>query len=315
MGIVRLIVGMRCGAMVLIVAAGAVLAEESTISQGESNAEGFLVHRVESPLQAGPTAIRVLLPDRTETGVRYPVLYVLPVEAGDGRRYGDGLVECRHCDPQSIWSHLRGTTFSDLPWYADHPSDPGIRQESYLLNVIVPFVDQTYPTIAEPKGRWLVGFSKSGWGAFSLLLRHLDTFGKAAAWDAPLMKERPDQFGMGPIFGTQENFERYEIAELLKREAVHLHNGARLVHLGYGNFRDHHEQCEKLLTELHVSHRYADGPQAGAPVAQRMAASSCRDARQAELNRVSRFVEVLIGDRHALECGGLAPLSFSIRPI
>ena len=29
----------------------------------------------------------------------------------------------------------------------------------------------------------------------------------------------------------------------------------------------------------------------------------------------SRFVEVLIGGRHALECGGLAPLSFSIRPI
>ena len=223
--------------------------------------KGFWFIGVESQLQAGPTAIRVLLPDNTETGVRYPVLYVLPVEAGDGSRYGDGLVECRRSDLHNRYGVICvAPTFSDLPWYADHPSDPGIRQESYLLNVIVPFVDQTYPTIAEPKGRWLVGFSKSGWGAFSLLLRHLDTFGKAAAWDAPLMKERPDQFGMGPIFGTQENFERYEIAELLKREAVHLRGEARLFHLGYGNFRDHHEQCEKLLTELQVSHRYADGP-------------------------------------------------------
>ena len=42
--------------------------------------------------------IRVLLPDITETGVRCPVLYVLPVEAGDGSRYGDGLAECRRSD-------------------------------------------------------------------------------------------------------------------------------------------------------------------------------------------------------------------------
>ena len=34
----------------------------------------------------------------------------------------------------------------------------------------------------------------------------------------------------------------------------------------------------------------------------------------AKLNRVSRFVEVLIGGRHALECGGLAPLWISNWP-
>ena len=51
-----------------------------------------------------------------------------------------------------------------------------------------------------------IGFSKSGWGAFSLLLRHPEVFGRAAAWDAPLMLEQPNRYGMGAVFGSQENF-------------------------------------------------------------------------------------------------------------
>jgi len=126
--------------------------------------------------------------------------------------------------------------------------------------VVVPFVEANYPTIKDQNGRLLVGFSKSGWGAFSLLLRHPHTFAKAAAWDAPLMKEKPDQFGMGPIFGTQENFEQYQISRLLKQQAPKLRDQVRLIHIGYGNFREHHERVEKLLTELNINHQYKDGP-------------------------------------------------------
>jgi len=244
-----------------MVAAAAVAGEAAPPAAAERNADGFLVHRLESSLQAGATTVRVLLPDRMKPERRYPVLYVLPVEAGDGRRYGDGLVECKGRDLQNRHEVICvAPTFAHLPWFADHSSDPQLKQETYFVTTVVPLVDRTYPTIAESRGRWLVGFSKSGWGAFSLLLRHPDTFDRAAAWDAPLMKQRPDQFGMAPIFGTQENFEHYRIAGLLKREAVRFREGPRIFHLGYGNFRDHHEQWEELLAELQVSHHYRDGP-------------------------------------------------------
>ena len=88
-------------------------------------------------------------------------------------------------------------TFSHLPWYADHPTDPDIRQESYLLEVVIPFIEANYPARADRRGRLLLGFSKSGWGAYSLLLRHPDVFGKAAAWDAPLMMSEPGKYGSG----------------------------------------------------------------------------------------------------------------------
>lgn len=252
---------MRLLIALLTLAVGVAVSEDAEIAHAERNDQGFLVHRVESSLQAGPTTIRVLLPEPMEAGKRYPVLYVLPVEAGDGRRYGDGLAECKSHDLHNKHRIICvAPTFTGLPWYADHPSDSGIQQETYFLKVVVLFVDKTYPTIAKREGRLLVGFSKSGWGAFSLILRHPDTFGKAAAWDAPLMKNKPDQFGMGSIFGTQENFEQYQVSRLLEKQASQFRHEARLIHLGFDNFRDHHERAEALMKKVEVAREYRDGP-------------------------------------------------------
>lgn len=232
-----------------------------SISEAERDPHGFLVHMVRSEYQTGPTKVKVLLPDRLTEGERYRVLYVLPVEAGDGTRWGDGLLEV-----QRDGLHNRHDlicvfpTFSHLPWYADHPADPGIRQETYLLRVVVPFVDREYPAIARPEGRLLVGFSKSGWGAFSLLMRNPQVFGKAAAWDAPLAERSPSRFGMGPIFGTQENFDRYCISTLLGERAEALGPACRLVLTGYGNFRSAHVEIHEQLEAAGIPHVYRDGP-------------------------------------------------------
>jgi len=223
--------------------------------------DGTLVHSVVSPYQAGRTEIRVLLPDRLEPGRRYPVVYVLPVEAGREHHYGDGLAEVRRLD---LHNQLRAIfvapTFAQLPWYADHLSDPAIRQESHFLKVVVPFVEEHYPARRERAGRLLLGFSKSGWGAWSLLLRHPDVFDKAAAWDAPLMLDKPGPYGSGPIFGTHENFEAYQVTKLLERRLPDLRDRPRLILLGYGNFRDQHETAHDILVDLKIRHVYADGP-------------------------------------------------------
>jgi WD40 repeat protein len=202
-----------------------------------------------------------LLPDKLEPAKRYPVIFVLPVEAGAESRFGDGL---REVQKRNLHNTLQvifvAPTFSHLPWYADHPTDRAIQQETYFLKVVVPFVTKTYPALPAPNGRLLLGFSKSGWGAFSLLLRHPEVFGKAAAWDAPLMMNRPDRFGMADIFGTQANFEKYQIAKLLEAHADKFAKEQRLLLTGYGNFRDHHAQVHARMTELKIAHAYRDGP-------------------------------------------------------
>lgn len=242
-------------------------ADAAQVSDSVIDEHGFRVHRVTSEFQAGETLIRILLPEKLEANERLKVLYLLPVEANTEHRYGDGLLEAKKLDLSNKHRLICvAPTFSHLPWYADHPTDKTIFQETYFLKVVVPTIERLYPALAKRDDRLLVGFSKSGYGAWSLLLRHPDLFAKAAAWDAPLMKTAPDQFGMGPIYGTPENFEHYRLENLLRDRAEKLRPktgeqpAGRLVHLGYGSFRDHHQRAEALLNELQIPHSYANGP-------------------------------------------------------
>ena len=232
------------------------------ISTAEVAANGERVHRVQSQWQAGETLVRVLLPTQLDDSKKHRVLFVLPVEAGVERHYGDGLDEIRRLDLHNRYRLICvAPTFSHLPWFADHPTDPMIRQESYLLRTVLPLIEERYPVSRERSGRLLLGFSKSGWGAFSLLLRNPDVFEKAVAWDAPLMMPEPGKYGSGPIFGSAENFRAYQLTELVRRQAKQLGPSPRLVHLGYDNFRAEHVGFEALLNELNVPHVYQSGPQ------------------------------------------------------
>ena len=222
---------------------------------------GFQLHTVRSPYQAGTTKIRVLLPDAFDKSRRYRVLYVLPVEALDGKRWGNGLKTIRKAGLHNRHNLVCvAPTFSHLPWYADHPSDPMIRQESYLTRVVLPFVEKNYPAIPGRAGRLLVGFSKSGWGAFTLLLRNPELFAAAAAFDAPLALDRPGPYGSGPIFGSRENFEKYRVERLLKENAGRLGSSKRLALLGhFVNFRKQHEKARSWMNSLKIQHHWHKG--------------------------------------------------------
>src|SRR5262245_66219206 len=110
------------------------------ISPAISDADGALSHTVVSPYQAGETKIHVLLPREKSRGTDVRVLYVLPVEPQDGQQCGDPFAELHKLDVQNKHRLICvKPTFSHAPWYADHPSDPCIRQETHFLTVVVPF--------------------------------------------------------------------------------------------------------------------------------------------------------------------------------
>lgn len=219
-----------------------------------------LTRKIDSRRQAGPTQVRILQPDRIDPNRRYRVVYVLPVEAGDGNRYGDGLEEIRrkglHNEHDVI---CVAPTFHHLPWYADHPTDPRIAQEKYFLEDVLPLVEKELPVKKERAGRLLLGFSKSGFGAFTLLLRNPQTFERAVAWDAPLAMTDRNRFGAAPIYGSDENFARYQIFPLLDRNAESLSEApARLALAGWSNFHDDHLATHAALERLKIPHAYRD---------------------------------------------------------
>ncbi len=239
----------------------ATLSADAKVAPATTDDDGFLAHPVESPFQAGKTLIRVLLPNPLSADRRYPVVYVLPVENHLGKLYGDGLAEVKklelHKKHQALFV---APTFSHTPWFADHATDPAIRQESYFLQVVVPYIDKTYPVVAEAKGRLLLGFSKSGWGAWSLLVRHPETFGRAAAWDSPIRMPNVDKYGTEAIFGTQENFEKYRLTDALRKQASALGEDKRLILMGFTPSPHDPVKTHELLDELKIPHEYQNGP-------------------------------------------------------
>ncbi len=273
-----MLVALACASTLLAAKAAQQPAEESkpdppavVIADAPRGQYGEQVLRVESPYQAGPTEIRVLGPDRIDAGRRYPVVYVLPVEPRGQSRYGDGLREVKRCDlANKHEAFFVAPTFAQVPWYADHPRDPQIRQETHFVSVVVPAVEERYPVQRRAEGRLLLGFSKSGYGAVSLLLRHPDLFGKAAAFDAPLMQQKPDRYQMSDVFADDAGFAPYRLADLSAKQAAPLRQGDRIALLGYANFREHHRQFQRRLEELGVTHVDRDGP-ARSRLAQRLA--------------------------------------------
>jgi putative esterase len=235
-------------------------ADDSVVSEPRVDAQGIRSHEVRSPYQSGVTTIRVLLPARTDPKKTYPVVFLLPVEVQGNSKYGDGMAEAYKHDLANRHSAIFvAPSFSHLPWYADHPTEPAIRQETYFLRVVVPAIERHYPASRNAADRHLVGFSKSGWGALSLLLRHPDQFGRVAAWDAPLMMDKP-VYGMDKIVANRQTFESYHVPTLIKGRGGELGNKARLCLLGYGSFRADHQRLHASLKEWKIPHEYRDGP-------------------------------------------------------
>ncbi len=222
-------------------------------------------HFVESEYQGGRQEIRVLLPDRYESGRAYRVLYVLPVEPGFQSRFGYGLGVLKKIDAHNKHELIVVQMgFEKEPWFGDHATDPKVRQESYLKDFVVPFVEEKYSTKGTPEGRLLLGFSKSGWGAFSLILRSPDFWGFAAAWDAPLLFEK-FHFGMRAVYGTPEQLAKYRPNLLIPQQKKYFEGRPGLVLAGeklWGKLRptpnggSHTVEAHRLLTLHGYPHVY-----------------------------------------------------------
>jgi hypothetical protein len=225
------------------------------------DAGGIVTHTIRSPFQGGENAVHVLLPAAArQPGRKFRVLYVLPVYGGvEAARAG--LAEVLRTGLHERHGLICvSPAFATIPWYADHPTDPLIRQESHLLRAVLPLVERCHPARADAAGRLLLGFSKSGWGAWSLLLRHPEVFGAAASWDAPLAMPGPGPWQTDRIWPTAADFARYAIGDLLRQRAELLRwQPARLVLMGHGKFPDDDIAVHELMARLGIPHHWEHG--------------------------------------------------------
>lgn len=98
------------------------LARGATFSEANLDSDGFVSYSVESEFQESRTEIKVLTPSLIPTGKRLRILYVLPVETGNGKTFGHGLIEARRLD-----LHNRYSLICVYQLLRNHPGSPIIR--------------------------------------------------------------------------------------------------------------------------------------------------------------------------------------------
>ena len=230
--------------------------------------DGFCTFQISSPYQAGDTTIRILLPDDFNRHKKYRALYVLPVHEDGTFKHGDGLVEIKKHGFHNRYQLICvAPGFTSKPWFADHDLNPEKKDESHILKTVIPFVENRFPLQSDSHGRLLLGFSKSGWGAATLLLRNPKTFYRAAAWDPGSridtgpMEESERAQRIADSWGSTENFETYRLSNLIKTRGKELGPEARLLYMNTAGPRALcGAKIHQILVENQVPHRYTIEP-------------------------------------------------------
>ena len=93
-----------------------------------------------------------------------------------------------------------------------------------------------------------------------MFLRHPGKFAKAAAWDAPLGMVSIGKYGASETFGTEENFDEYNVLDALKENADKLREGLNLGLFGFDTFRSHMQVAHYSMLKWGIPHHYVDGP-------------------------------------------------------
>ncbi|WP_406088283.1 hypothetical protein [Streptomyces virginiae] len=189
------------------------------------------------------------------------VVLALPVEKGDGSKYGRGLDEIARL-PANLrhGTAFAAPTFTESPWVVNHAVRADCQQEDHLVRVVVPTVLAMLGAGARPLVH-LLGFSKGGFAALNLLTRHPDLFGVASVWDASLLAYRPRHPQLVEVAGSAARLDEYDVRQNLRRHADALRGARRIALGGVGTLGADWIAGRRLLQRLDVPHdAYRDAP-------------------------------------------------------
>ena len=229
------------------------------VSYQSTDAQGIKSYDVVSANNGdGPQTLRVLAPTNPAPGVAHNFLIVLPVEAGLGSDFGDGLTTLQSVDAQDQYNlTIIEPTFAIDSWSANNPNDPRLQYETFMTQELVPWIKQNLATTGHEQ-IWLIGFSKSGLGGEDLILKHPDLFTLAASWDFPADMATYDGLGSDPAanYGTDANYQanyRLTTSFVDNYKGPFLSNN-RIWIGGYSLFQTDVSDYDAILTSEGIAH-------------------------------------------------------------
>lgn len=239
-----------------------------TPTNASTDGNGVITWQITSSINLDDSeSIRVLRPTAPTNGYLHGLLFTLPVAGGaDDTSYGNGLDTIRELDLHNAYNLTIIEPSTGGNWLADNPSNSGLIQESYILQVAA-WAQATYGIGGEKL--YLIGFSRSGIGGQGLFFHHPDIFYGVVSWDFPAMMTTYDgtdvdgTTGGDPAgsYGTQDNFaDNYELSSTNLARWANAQNFVtdnRIWIGGYYAFYDDVNDYDPVLTTAGILHTYA----------------------------------------------------------
>ena len=211
-----------------------------------------------------------------EGTTRYPVLYLLHGGSGAFSDWHQKVTEkglvARMAEENDLIIVTPGV--GPASYYYDSPLLDSVRYETYMIQELIPFIDQQYRTLAQKESRAISGLSMGGHGAITLAAKHPALFVAAGSMSG-VMNIDTDLWKVGEDFrnlrkkgqiemlgainykGPQFNpYTAVGLVDQLKGQGISL-----LIDCGTDDFLiETNRQMHTLLLQAGIPHEYTERP-------------------------------------------------------
>jgi len=230
------------------------------------------VYALDSKLLKRKTWFSVVLPDGYENGAArghvYPVIYLLHGLSGHFENWFAKTAIKTYADGYDV---IVVTPEGGDGWYTDSATVPNDKYETYVLQEIIPEIDNRFHTDAERRSRAIAGLSMGGYGAIKFGLKHPEMFSLvgsfSGALDAPLKSEKSAFLrpSIASVFGADDSRTRAEndIFSLIRNVSQEKIKSFPFIYLDCGtedSFLATNRDFDALLIEKKVPHEFRELP-------------------------------------------------------
>ncbi len=198
----------------------------------------------------------------TESGIRYPTLYMLHGHGGSNTEWiGYGMLETadKIINTGQIPPMIIVLPQGDQAFWVNH-ADDGQRWGDYTAQDVVQYIDANYRTIPDARHRAIGGLSMGADGAIQLAMNYPDTFGSVGI-HSPTLRDYQDTTSYVSFFGDETYFNAHDPVHLAQRYPDRARAFTLWLDVG-ANDTDWHDSTTAyhyLLTQLNVPHVWHGG--------------------------------------------------------
>lgn len=149
-------------------------------------------------------------------------------------------------------------------WYWDAPANPKVRMESFFTDILVPQIDDAYPTDRRAENRAIMGLSMGGHGGLWLGMRHPDIWKNCGSTSGGVnIMPFAERWKMKNALGTQdENREVWETHTVINL-VPNLEPGQNNIIFDCGSedfFAGVNAELHQALLDAKIPHDYISRP-------------------------------------------------------